>query len=42
VIGFPKRQNPARTATAARPRARSGGFNLRGRQLVVCGGRGVC
>jgi 16S rRNA C1402 N4-methylase RsmH len=23
VIGFPKRQNPARTATAARPRARS-------------------
>ena len=39
---FPNRQNPARTAKPVRPRAQRGGFNLRGRLLVVCGGLGLC
>ena len=36
-----QKQNPARTATPA-ARARSGGFNLRGRLALVCGGLGLC
>ncbi|HET7127102.1 MAG TPA: penicillin-binding protein 2 [Lysobacter sp.] len=37
-----QKQNPARTATPVRPRPQRGGFNLRGRLMLVCGGLGLC
>jgi cell division protein FtsI (penicillin-binding protein 3) len=42
---FPKRgqkQKSGRTATPVRPRTQRGGFNLRGRLGLVCGGLGLC
>ncbi|MFT3897001.1 MAG: penicillin-binding protein 2 [Thermomonas sp.] len=37
-----QKQNPARTAAPVRPRPQRGGFNLRGRLAIVCGGLGLC
>ena len=37
-----QKQGSGRTATPVRPRPQRGGFNLRGRMLLICGGLGLC
>ena len=37
-----QKQAQGRTATPVRPRPQRGGFNLRGRMALVCGGLGLC